>query len=628
MHPHLRVTEKRNRIASVATFAVLVTGLIVGVIIALPLLSHMHTHLLESGERRFELRAQSFAQIFDRYREIAALIAGSREPARLFMAWQQETDGRAALNSRLAATLAEQVSQFDEVAAVVRVDQAGNEVLRVGARTARLPGRLAENAGIDFVSLPANASRQEVMWLRLDVPVVTAAGQLIGEDRVFFYPDAVQALFLADADTDTSLCLFNIALDRHVKLDALSGRLVAGAARDCLSGIGVEDFSSAVQTFRHESELGVSRITFFQTLPGTDWSLRAQTRASVLFEDLHRQLMLAALTLLALMLLTSLLARRLISPMLHQLVRQAAQIEEATAELRLSASVFENSQDAMLITTPDGRVVRANPGFTRLVGLNIERLPGCMLDDLLDAQRNRENLLDHINQRLVVDAAWQGEIWYQHVHGQAIPVMQTVSVVRDETGEPVHLIHVFNDLSERMRAEQHLKRLAHHDKLTALPNRLSLEQHLAQSILYASQQSGRFALMFLDLDRFKPVNDTFGHDVGDMLLQRVAQRLHRVVRATDIVGRQGGDEFLLITSEIAASQDCDRIAEKIIATLSKPYEVQSHLIEIGVSIGIAIYPDNGSTVETLLKQADRAMYRAKESGNGGYAHSPPADGHS
>jgi diguanylate cyclase (GGDEF)-like protein len=191
-------------------------------------------------------------------------------------------------------------------------------------------------------------------------------------------------------------------------------------------------------------------------------------------------------------------------------------------------------------------------------------------------------------------------------------------VVRDPAGRPVNYIEIFSDISERKEREERVRHLAHHDFLTDLPNRVLLNDRIAQAIALAERNRTQVAVMFLDLDRFKNVNDSLGHTVGDKLLQEVARRLRASMRASDTVSRQGGDEFVILIPDMVDAADVARAAQKVLDGVSHPYSIDGHELVTTPSIGISVYPNDGREVETLLKNADAAMYHAKESGRNNY----------
>ncbi|MDA0191014.1 MAG: EAL domain-containing protein, partial [Proteobacteria bacterium] len=214
--------------------------------------------------------------------------------------------------------------------------------------------------------------------------------------------------------------------------------------------------------------------------------------------------------------------------------------------------------------------------------------------------------------------SWQGEIWNRDKNGRVFPEWLSVSVVRDAHGEVDHYVGLFTDISERKRAEERIRHMAEHDALTGLPNRVLLGDRLSQAIAAAQRERRVMALIFLDLDRFKNINDSLGHQIGDRLLQAVAGRIVGTLRGSDTVSRPGGDEFILLLPEIAHPDAAARIAEKLIEALARPCVIDGHELAVTASLGISIYPEDGEDAETLIRNADTAMYHSKESGRNVY----------
>lgn len=213
---------------------------------------------------------------------------------------------------------------------------------------------------------------------------------------------------------------------------------------------------------------------------------------------------------------------------------------------------------------------------------------------------------------------WDGEVWNRRKNGEVYPAWLAISAVRDEHGGLTHYIGIFSDITERKTADERIHYLAHYDFLTGLPNRALLSTHLDHAIALAKRNARCLAVLFLDLDRFKHVNDSLGHYTGDLLLQAVSKRLTEALRESDTVARLGGDEFIIVLADLSAGQDAVVVAEHILEILSKPFDIAGHELGITPSIGISIYPHDGADIESLIKNADAAMYHAKALGRNNY----------
>ena len=298
-------------------------------------------------------------------------------------------------------------------------------------------------------------------------------------------------------------------------------------------------------------------------------------------------------------------------------VRNLIQRNAERSRLRLAACVFQYSGEAILITDRHNLIVDVNAAFCRLTGYDKADVLGCNPKLLSTGRSSTEDY------RLMWDAiltagVWQGELWDRRKDGSVYPKLMTISVVRDRAGEIEFHLANFIDVSHYKESEKRIEHLAHHDALTGLPNRLHLQIFLEQSILIATRMSEQLVVMFLDLDRFKVVNDTLGHSVGDALLVQVATRLKSCLREYDAVARLGGDEFVVVLRGNDILSDAATVAKKINHRLSQPYLVGSHTLRASASIGIAIYPDNAAHIDDLMKNADTAMYVAKSDGGNGF----------
>ena len=295
------------------------------------------------------------------------------------------------------------------------------------------------------------------------------------------------------------------------------------------------------------------------------------------------------------------------------LAEQYEALRRAEGELRLYGTVFTNAAEGMTITDAESQIVAVNPAFTAISGYQADEVVGQRTSILNSGQQGQE-FYRQMWGELIGQGHWQGEIWNRRKDGGIYPEWLSIAAVRDENGTTTHYIAVFTDISERKQSEARIHHLAHHDVLTGLPNRLLLEDRVGQAMLMARRTSRPMALVFIDLDRFKNINDTLGHEVGDSLLQQAAQRCLGVLRETDTLSRQGGDEFVVVLADLEHRQDAMHITRKLLSELRQPYLLAGHELTITGSAGIALFPDDGQTTSELLRKADAAMYRAKDEG--------------
>lgn len=284
---------------------------------------------------------------------------------------------------------------------------------------------------------------------------------------------------------------------------------------------------------------------------------------------------------------------------------------------RLLGVAFHHSGEAIMITDHDNCIVTVNPAFTELTGYTQEEVVG-KNPSMLSAGRTTREEYERMWAAISLKGYWQGEIWDRRKDGGVYPKWLSISVMRDESGEiRFHIAH-FSDISAERAAEAKLHHMAHHDMLTGLSNRVSLKDRLEHALALARRESSRVALLFIDLDRFKSINDTLGHHVGDELLIAVSQRLRQCVRESDLVARLGGDEFVVMLPGLDQSPAAASVAEKIVASIGEPYLIGAHTLYTTPSVGIAIYPEDGADGESLMRNADAAMYHAKSAGRNNF----------
>ena len=282
-----------------------------------------------------------------------------------------------------------------------------------------------------------------------------------------------------------------------------------------------------------------------------------------------------------------------------------------TAAVLLRA--FEQSREAVLISDANNRIVAVNSAFTALTGYGAEEILG-QNPKILACGRADPAFYATMWKTLSEHGFWEGEIWDKRKDGTTYPKWLAISVVHDAAGAVQNYVANFNDIGASKEAADRLAHLAYHDPLTHLPNRLSFETQLAQNLRICEREGRQLAVMLIDLDNFKNINDTLGHHMGDQLLQKVALRLRESVRASDLVARLGGDEFVVVLPEIDSPLTTARVASKIQSSLAEAYLVADHVLYATPSIGISLFPGDGQDAGTLLRNADSAMYHAKNAG--------------
>ncbi|CAA7620013.1 conserved hypothetical protein [Candidatus Terasakiella magnetica] len=282
-------------------------------------------------------------------------------------------------------------------------------------------------------------------------------------------------------------------------------------------------------------------------------------------------------------------------------------------QMRLAATVFENTGEGLFVTDENEHIIHVNPAFTDLTGYDAAEVLG-NTPEMLASGRHPPEYTQHIREILAETGKWQGEIWNRRKTGEMFAVWQNTAIVRNERGELTNFVSVFSDITSRKQAEEQLSYQANHDPLTRLPNRTLFQERLGRALTRAHRAQSMVALLFIDLDHFKQINDTLGHLAGDILLQQVAERLSGCVRQGDTVARLAGDEFTVILEDIADSRDAALVSHKILSVMSMPFDLQGHEGRISSSIGVALYPTDAGDQQTLVKLADAAMYRAKHQG--------------
>lgn len=287
--------------------------------------------------------------------------------------------------------------------------------------------------------------------------------------------------------------------------------------------------------------------------------------------------------------------------------------EKAENKLKLAAAVFDSSLEGIFITDTNGTILAANDAVTRITGYRSSELIG-QNPRMLKSDRHGKDFYVALWAAVSSQNQWEGEIWNKRKNGEIFPEWLSISAIKNEDGQVQNYIGIFIDISRQKKAENRLAHLAYHDKLTGLPNRDLFYDRLNTAILQAKRHQAEIAVLFIDLDHFKYINDTFGHTSGDIVLQQVAAQLKMCLRETDTLARMGGDEFTVVLQDFNSRSDVELTAQRILKSLNTPLLLENQELYISASIGISFFPEDGGNPALLMKHADTAMYSAKNSG--------------
>ena len=291
--------------------------------------------------------------------------------------------------------------------------------------------------------------------------------------------------------------------------------------------------------------------------------------------------------------------------------------KQAEDKLRHSAVIIENMADAVTITNKDNLILDINRAYTEISGYAREEVLG-KDPKLLKSDIHHQDFYRDLWRDLLSQGMWQGELWNRRKNGEAFPTWSTITAVQDTEGHTCNYVQVFSDISSIKRSQEELDFLAHHDPLTELPNRILFNDRLKHALAVAKREHTQVGVLFLDLDRFKNINDSLGHPAGDIVLQEAGQRIRKNLRTSDTVARLGGDEFIIIIEQIKKVQNVSTVANKLLNIFAQPFRVNEQELHLSVSLGISLYPNDGQETETLIRNADTAMYRAKEEGRNNF----------
>lgn len=614
----MNISDQRRQIVTRSVIAAVMTGILVAVAVAVPLINETHTLTGKLATNIANTKAESVRTILDQHQDLARQTASRTELARVLGEYARKEIDLDELQTFTLTRLRDGARGIDNLAAIVRYDLAGNEVARVGPMADTLPADIALPADLDIREYTlADTTRSKP--LLHTIGLIQTGGQRVGYDLLMFTPEPFHRVFKS-ADNFV-ICLLDNPRTKRLALDPATQKIALTPPVGCLHA------GETLETLRSDGHIrarghdGTRVMSFLQPLEGYNWEVHTRSEVSEVFSGVSREVFFALMIILGLSATSGVLVKRSLKPLVHTLSNQAETIARSSEELRLAYQVFEHTHEVVVISDLSLNIIRANPAFMDATGIPNRKVMRKKVSDFLATDMSEQDMIDWLRKQVTLEKMWQGEVWLQTAKGRASPYLVTVSPVTDRRGTTQHYVMTFTDITERVESEKQIRRMAHHDELTGLPNRAALEQHLRQRIDQCHTTGTRFAVLFLDLDKFKPVNDSYGHQAGDGILVNVAKRLKNCLREEDFVGRRGGDEFEIITGPLRSPNDARAIANKIVEVLNETFEVQGHTVEIGASVGVALYPDDGVTAMDLVNAADAAMYNVKASGrnNVGFA---------
>jgi len=306
-----------------------------------------------------------------------------------------------------------------------------------------------------------------------------------------------------------------------------------------------------------------------------------------------------------------------LKPAFIAIILDISERKAAMEKLQLSSRVFSDTHEAIAITDTNNLIVEVNPAFCNITGYSHEEALG-QNPSILSSGKQSPDFYQAMWQKINEQNYWQGEVWNRTKSGKLYAELLSISVLKDPFGNVVNYVALFSDITNSKQQQEQLSLMAHYDVLTNLPNRALFTDRFTQAIAHSKRSGHQLAVCFLDLDNFKPVNDNYGHEIGDKLLIEVAERITSCIREEDTVSRQGGDEFALLLNDIESTAQCAQTLARIHNSLAKPYTIDGRLHEISASSGVTLYPNDNEDIDTLLRHADQAMYQAKLAGKNHY----------
>lgn len=302
---------------------------------------------------------------------------------------------------------------------------------------------------------------------------------------------------------------------------------------------------------------------------------------------------------------------------ISSLIMDVTESQKLEDKLRLSSRVFTETKEGIMVTDAKANIIDVNPAFCEITGYSYKEIIG-KNSNILGSGKQSSEFYTNMKQTLNEYGYWQGELWNRTKQGTVYAELLSISSILDEDENVLQYVGIFTDITASKEQQETLEQMAHYDVLTQLPNRVLLADRFIHALAHSKRNKTQLAVCFLDLDNFKPVNDTYGHEIGDQLLVEVSRRIQLSIREEDTVSRQGGDEFVLLLGDIESFYQCEKMLKRVLESLAKPYRVEQQVLLVSASIGVSLYPSDNCDLDTLIRHADQAMYLAKQAGKNQY----------
>jgi diguanylate cyclase (GGDEF)-like protein/PAS domain S-box-containing protein len=531
----------------------------------------------------------------------------------------------AEIDAEVLATRLELSRNFDALTGHVQ------QAVLFGERINNPPGFLGDD---DRAAVQAAAHQmQALVTEKVDLVDHFKRDSAVLRNSLAYFPTAVNAYFANPHGANAGQLVGRYA--RHVLAfarlpDVDNLRLVVASARELRRLAVAGDERRVIDNLLRHGEVISARLASVDALSQQLLKVESARRLERLTElygqsyaraeaeaERYRILLyvlaLASVAYLALTFLRLERARRSLGEANRELTERYAAQLLVEDRLRLHTTAFDNSHEGITLTNAQGEILDVNPAFTRITGYERSEVIG-RNPRVLKSGRHDQAFYSAMWKSILDSGTWRGEIWNRSKFGDVYPELLSISAVRDADGQLTNFVAVFSDISRLKEQEKQLVQMAYFDALTGLPNRVLLADRIVQASAQTRRNNTLMAVCYLDLDGFKPINDTWGHDVGDQLLVEVANRFKAALRAGDTVARLGGDEFVLLMLGLADMGECERAVQRMLHIVSNPLLVAPQPVMLSASIGVSVFPVDDCDADTLLRHADQAMYRAKQSG--------------